>query len=189
MVSFPARPRTELIQKSFHKNDVQSLLEDLDGFDESIKAFLKDIPLSTVENMSEETREAWKTSTTTWAQTFPSEDFFEKHPPDSETLIKELLKPGPISWTAFCKGDKDSDIDPISVISQLHEPNPKKPLAIMGIRLDTISADPPILFPPEYFSEIAEPFDVGNQQILLTPRFWETDAHLGMEGHLVYRLA
>lgn len=188
VVSFPAIPKTELIQKSFYKNDVQSILEDLDGFDESVKALLKDIPLSTVDNMSEETRQEWKKSTTTWAQKFPSEDFFDRDPPSSETFIRDILKPGPVSWTAFCKGDRDPDIDPISVISQLHEPNPKNPLAIMGIRPSTISTDP-IFTPPVSFSEIVEPFDVGNQQVLLTTRFWETDAHLGMEGHTVYRIA
>jgi hypothetical protein len=98
------------------------------------------------------------------------------------------LKPGPISWADFCKGDKDPDIDPISVIPRLHESNPKNPLAIMGMRSSTISTDP-IFTPPVYFSEIVESFDVGNQQILLTAKFWETDAHLGMEGHLLYRLS
>ena len=137
------------MQNSFYKNDVQSLLGDLDGFDKSIKALLKDIPLSTVENMSKETREEWEKSTTTWPRTFPSKDFFDGDPPSSETLIKDILKPGPISWTAFCKGDRDPDIDPISVISQLHEPNPKKPLAIMGFRPSSISTGPLIFTPPE----------------------------------------
>lgn len=177
---------TESIQNSFHKNDVHTLLEDLDGFDESIKALLKDIPLSTVENMSKETREAWEKSTTTWPQIFPSKDFFDEKPPSSEDIIKDLLKPGPISWTAFCKGDRDPGVDPISFISQLHEPSPEKPLAIMGIRPSTISADP-IITPPAYFSEVVEPFDPDNQQVLGTAKYWESDLHLGIENHFVYR--
>ena len=188
VVSVPVIPRTELIQKSCHKTDVQSLLECRDGFDESVNALLRDIPLSTVENMSEDRKEAWEISITTWAQKFPSEDFFDRDPPSSEALIRDTLKPGAVSWTAFCKGDIDPDLDAIPVISQLYEPNPKDPLAIMGIRPSTMSTDP-IFTLPAFFSEIVESFDMGNQQVLLTTKFWENDARLGMEGHLVYRLA
>lgn len=81
----------------------------------------------------------------------------------------------------YSQGLADPVSDPRKAIAQLHEPDKSNPVALIGYRLPKLMSDEnPGFITPVTLTRFAEPFNEDNRQILLTPKFWKTDLHIGM---------
>lgn len=174
-------------QESILQNGVRRLLEGLDGFDESTKALLESIPLSTLDDISEGDKNLWEQVHTTYPRLFQSKKCWGGQPPTDIALflatmkmISESKSSSNPPYTAFCRGEIDGEVDPSIALAQLWSPDPAMPVSLVGFNLPEIL--PKTIFrAPEEMSLYIEPFEEGNQQLLVTPTYSKTDLHIGME--------
>lgn len=170
------------------------ILDCLHKFDLNTLRMLQNIPPSTPEEASPETKELWTQSTATWPQIFESRFCWKRHPPSGVDLIiqtcnsiaarKEALAKGiaddyEFYVPAFSQSLYDEKLDPLTAVAQLSHPDITKPAALLGYRLPELLPDGSLVT-PETLTQFIEPFNQDNLQVLLTPEFWVTDLHIGM---------
>jgi len=143
----------------------------------------------------------WEQSTTTWPRAFDSDNCWTGPKPSfpelylaTQNKIADLkvekfkqrsdIYPSSdkgVYIPAFVKGEMALWKDPSEALLQLLRPNPANPMALVGFRLPEDCPDH-ILTTPPALSEIITPADETNLQIVLTPKFWVTDLHIGMSS-------
>ncbi|KUJ17269.1 uncharacterized protein LY89DRAFT_733134 [Mollisia scopiformis] len=187
----PQRDHTQ-VPPSIVRTNKDLLLDCLYEFESSTRRMLEDITLSTPEEASSEIKEMWTQSTTTYPHIYDSDLCWNSNRPSSKDLIihtinliadrKEAEAKGiaddyEVYVPAFSKSLLDENMDPLTAIAQLYEPDKTNPVALVGYRLPDLipehSFDTPVAL-----TKHVEPFPEGNLQILLTPKFWTTDLHI-----------
>jgi hypothetical protein len=174
-----------------HSANVKELLSLVQDFEDGEELYK--LSLSTVDEMTPEIKEMWKQSTVTYPQIFKSAHCWKDEPPTKRKLFLETLKlidarklaektGTEDDYKAYCPAyandEYDSSLDPREAIFQLCDPNKQNPIAICGYRLPELLADS-ALRAPKALTKNVEPFAEDNLQILLTPKFWITDLHIG----------
>jgi hypothetical protein len=164
------------------------LVNELQVLDKRVHGLVSSFALSTSSDISAKDLALWTGSTTSSPQILISQECWNNGPPDITKIILSTLdaiqqkKTDPaISFVTYRKGGSDEDADPRLAIAQLSEPNATNPAAILGLDLIPEGSFEASLA----LSEFVEPFDQSQQSILLTPKFWNTDLHLGMVSSLI----
>ncbi|TVY73555.1 hypothetical protein LSUE1_G006060 [Lachnellula suecica] len=175
-------------------NKDQDLVDILHEFPSNTLAMLRDTPLSTTRNMSNDTKDLWFNSTTRCPGLFASESGWKSGAPSASDLLvatQRLIANGysrddelkqsfyAENIPVFIQDIPDSSMDPFKVIAQLHAPNKANPVAIIGCRLPDLLPEDSMITPAA-LNQFVEPSEAKNSQILLTPKFWTTDLHIGM---------
>ncbi|KAG4428779.1 hypothetical protein IFR05_015738 [Cadophora sp. M221] len=156
-------PRTleDRTPESTFQNSVQRLLKALDGFDKSTRALLEKIHLSTLDNISVEVMNLWEQAHTTYPR-------------------RVQIKFKPPLHVILSRRGRWGGVDPNIALAQLWSPDPAMPVSLVGFNLPEIL--PKTIFrTSEEMSVYIEPFDEGNQQLLVTPTYCKTDLHIGMK--------
>ena len=157
----------------------------LAGFPSHTVRAMNRITFCTPEAAFETTRKLWSESTTTHPLLFPSKGCWTvPHPPhisqliiSTLDLIQEKKLDSTIKCSVFRRGELDSDLDPRVVIAQLCDPDPSDPAAIIGYKLDILPEG--ALSAPNALKQYAEPYLEDEQQVLMTPKYWISDIHIG----------
>ena len=177
---------TDHFQKSTVQNGVRCILESLGRFHESTKALLEKIPLSTLDEISPETKSLWEQAHTTYPRLFQSNKCWGGQAPTDAALflatmdmIKVSKSNSKVPYTVFCRGEVDRKVDPSTALAQLWSPDPAMPVSLVGFNLPKV-LDSSVFRAPEELSLFIEPFEEGNQQLLATPTYWKTDLHIGI---------
>lgn len=163
---------------------VDSLLKTLEGFDKSTLKVLQQMRLSPILSIPKRTQDLWTCSTITWPRLFPAAKCWTKPPPCSADLILATLdrlaensKRDEISYTTYRRGEPDPKVDPRTAIAQLYEPSVSGPVSLIGLTIPEFPDN--LLKCPEALSKYVEPYDESGHQLFLTPRFSQTDLHIG----------
>ncbi|PVH83869.1 hypothetical protein DL98DRAFT_652299 [Cadophora sp. DSE1049] len=178
-------------------SELQRFLQRLEEFGTAIKNIIEDVTLTTLMTMNKSQMDLWNGSTTTWPQIFRAEECWKKKSPSSEELILETLDliaarkaaekrnkvdDYKVYIVPYSQGLVDSDMDPRKAIAQLHEPDKSNPVGLIGYRLPKFMPDVnPGFVTPAALTKFVEPFNEENRQVLLTPKFWATDLHIGIQ--------
>jgi hypothetical protein len=143
---------------------------------------INSLSLSNPNNIPETIKKLWTGSTTTWPELLESEECWTVRPPHITNIIVstlDLIEAEKTDHTinSYRRGGSDHTLDPRIAVAQLAEPNADNPAAIIGLNLESFPLG--ILEALLALSEFVEPFDEDEQSLLLTPKFWTTDLHLG----------
>jgi hypothetical protein len=172
---------------------VKEILSQLQDFEDSAKLEIEKLSLSTMDEITPEMEKMWNKSTITYPQILESDHCWKSQPPTSEELFlktDDLIAARKLAekhgkqddykeyCPAFRDGLYDPTLDPRKALFQLYEPKKKNPVAICGYRLPEFIEDS-ALKPPLALTKFVEPVNEDNLQILLTPKFWITDLHIG----------
>lgn len=178
---------------------VQELLDYLHDFKSSIRDLVARIGLSTLEDISAETKEMWDATTTIHPHLFDSKECWRKRPTSEELVFHtlDLIEARRLAeeqdrvddykeyCPAYSKGLVDPSIDPRTALAQLHEPQIANPIALIGYRLLNLVPDGTLSI-PEDLADFVEPLDETNLQVFLTPKYWTTDLHIGMFHYISF---
>jgi len=150
---------------------------------------VRSVRLEALDDISSATSKLWTTNTTTIPLILKSQDCWSSgSPPSHEQILLATLtrigdhqkNPRLVYIPAYCRGEKDTSLDQRLAIAQLSEPRRSNPIALIGFRLPDTLPDSSLRV-PESLSTSVEPFGEVNLQIILTPKFWVTDLHIGTE--------
>jgi hypothetical protein len=138
--------------------------------------------------MTPEIKEMWEKSTITYPRIYKSNHCWRSEPPTCEGLFlktQDLIYAQKLAERMANKTTTRSivQLSPMvfttlsSILGKQFSnyliPKKENPIAICGYRLPGFIED------PESLTDIAEPFAEENLQILLAPKFWITDSHIG----------
>jgi hypothetical protein len=166
------------------------MLSQVQDFEDGEKLYR--LSLSDVDEMTPEIKEMWEKSTITYPRIYKSDQCWRLAPPTSEGLFlktEDLIDARKLAekngtqndYQAYCppfaNGLHDPSLDPRKAIFQLYNPRKENPIAICGYRLPGVEDSD--FKTPEALTELVEPFSEENLQVLLTPKFWITDLHIG----------
>jgi hypothetical protein len=174
-----------LRKNTYPEGSVAAVLSSsLQGFSESLVKKVMDIELCLPSSIPTSTEALWTSSTTSCPQILLSKDCWNIDIPSTTQLIFSTLDViaaakagGNATYSVFKRGELDTKVDPRTPIAQLVEPKATNPVSLLGLDVGCMPDN--AISPPLALSEYVEPFDVSDQQLLLTPKYAHTDLHLG----------
>jgi hypothetical protein len=158
-----------LRKNTYPEGSVAAVLSSsLQGFSESLVKKVMDIELCLPSSIPTSTEALWTSSTTSCPQILLSKDCWNIDIPSTTQLIFSTL-----DVIAAAKAGGNATYS----VFKLVEPKATNPVSLLGLDVGCMPDN--AISPPLALSEYVEPFDVSDQQLLLTPKYAHTDLHLG----------